>query len=539
MAPAKKTTTRPRKVASHRKRGPMHAAIAGGWPGVRALPVALGVVAAVILLVVTRQWLAGISNDSIAYVAAARGVLGGGGLITHLGEPLVSQPPLYPFLLAVAGGIFRCDPLLTAHAVNAILLGCVVWLSAGLFLRHLESPKALAILGVAFLPVAGPLFRVSVMAWSEPLFLLLTLIYLVHIESYAREEKVTSLVAAAVAAALACLTRYIGVAVVLAGAVSIVLLRKGRVKSRVRHLLVFGTITVLPLAAWLARNLSVSGTLFGPRAASGRTLVQNAGAAFTIVGGWYAHGRAAWLLAIFILVVAAVGVLAFLAARTAKSSAKAAAPPPGPMLTFTLVYVVLLVVSATSTAYDELDTRLLIPVFVPATLGLLLLFREAIALVSGHRGGRFVSGLLVAVLIVFLLALPSQTVLHATRYLRGMGWGYGAASWRGSPTVRYVARNRDKMYDHTTYSNAPEALYLLANTRARLSPGGEAAYARIGGRDLARLRGSWPPEGLAYLVWFDTVDRAYLFSEKDLGVVAEIAPATRLDDGTVYTVTRR
>ena len=309
----------------------------------RLLQAVSGVAAAAIVLVVTRQWLAGISNDSVGYIAAARGVIGGVGLVTHLGDPLVSQPPLYPLLLAIIGWAFGSAPLLLAHFVNAVLCGCVVWLSAILFLKHLGSARALAILGVAFLPVAGPLFRVSIMAWSEPLFLLLTLVFLTQIGSYVREGGTTALLLASIAAALACLTRYIGVAVILSGIVSILMLRRDDKKLRVRSLLTFVLISVLPLAGWLARNHAVSGTLFGPRVPSGRSLVQNLGAASTIVAGWYAHGRATWLLMALLVLVGVVGVLAHLAERrrAAAGSGRRGLVLPGPILTFAVVYLLL------------------------------------------------------------------------------------------------------------------------------------------------------------------------------------------------------
>jgi hypothetical protein len=79
------------------------------------LPLAmLGLIAAGISLLATYRYGAGLSHDSVEYVAAARHIAHGAGAVTFDGSPLVAWPRLYPALLATIDWAFAIDPLSSA-----------------------------------------------------------------------------------------------------------------------------------------------------------------------------------------------------------------------------------------------------------------------------------------------------------------------------------------------------------------------------------------------------------------------------------------
>ena len=57
--------------------------------------------------------------------------------------------------------------------------------------------------------------------------------------------------------------------------------------------------------------------------------------------------------------------------------------------------------------------------------------------------------------------------------------------------------------------------------------------------DLSQLRGNWPEEGKACLVWFDKIKGDYLFTVDDLRRAADIEQTVWLDDGGVYALERK
>ncbi|HYX44256.1 MAG TPA: phospholipid carrier-dependent glycosyltransferase, partial [Acidimicrobiales bacterium] len=210
---------------------------------------ALGVpalVGAATALLVSRRGVY-LSPDGLAYVGAARNLVDGHGLTAPPGAPpLANFPPLYPLLLA-AGGAFAADPLTVARFLNPVLFGATI-LVVGVIARRLTGSLPLA-LAAQLLVLSGKDFLAyHSAALSEPLFLLLALLAVAALARRRPDDRPGLLVAALLAAA-ACLTRYVGLALVGAGAVGLVLLDRG--PRRWRAVVSFTAAALFPLVVWL------------------------------------------------------------------------------------------------------------------------------------------------------------------------------------------------------------------------------------------------------------------------------------------------
>ena len=196
----------------------------------------------------------GANGDSAAYLLAARNVLAGQGLVSFttsgpsdmLTAPLSHWPPLFPLLLA-ALGLTGLDPAIGARllnaalfAVNVGLVGWLVWRLAG---------TGLAV-GVAVLLMLGAphILVLHSMAWTEPLFLTLTLATLILLAHALTGGGRRTLFAAALAAAAACQTRYVGLALLGLGGLALWLWPGRRLARRIGEGVVFGVLGVLPTA---------------------------------------------------------------------------------------------------------------------------------------------------------------------------------------------------------------------------------------------------------------------------------------------------
>lgn len=182
-----------------------------------------------------------VSPDAVFYVETARNWAGGRGFRPPAGLPPVDHfPPLFTALLAATG-----SPLGAARVVNALAFAGIV-LVVGLVVlwRTRSVPAALAASVLAL--AARDLLTYSASALSEPLFVLLALGGLAVLALHLERPRPALLAAAAALVAAACLTRYAGVALVVAGAGVLAWRRRWADAAA------FGAVTVAPLLAWLA-----------------------------------------------------------------------------------------------------------------------------------------------------------------------------------------------------------------------------------------------------------------------------------------------
>jgi len=502
------------------------------------LLLACSIAGVVLVLVGTGVHGAGLSPDSVTYVSVARNLALGRGFVTWSGGVMTSFPPLYPMLLAAIAHSLGRDPLSLAHVVNAVAFGVTVYLAGLLGHRYLSLPTWWVWLGLLLVLVSKPLFYVSTYAWSEPLFIVLVLLFLTYLDSYLARGDTGSLVLVSCFAALACLARYIGVTLIASGAVAILLLSRDRLKARVVACFLFGFLSCLPLGLWMLRNYSLTGTFAGGRAPSSYNLLQTAWFTFRTLASWYVPSSASerpllWLGLVGVSILVAGFCFGL---RENSRKLRAALVRTGPGVLFTVVYSGFLVISATVVAFDKINSRLLCPIYVPFTLAMLGLAQLLVETWSQWLSSRLVNIVLIACVAVSVLNSIDDNITHGTRCF-SEGLGYSAREWKESETLNYLQHGTlSKRYQ--VYSNAPDAIYILMGLPARRSPSRAFYNSPKRANSLSQLKGIWPEEGQAHLVWFNRKHRAYLFTPGDLERVANLEEIAMFDDGVVYFVSR-
>jgi|GEM_PF-5588108 len=218
-----------------------------------------------------------LTPDSIQYLNAAEHVLAGDGVISTI-TPLTSDapmtvlsdwPPLYPALIAWVArsgvDIFTAARILNLVALLALLVG------GGLLARRLGGPGAggAAMMVLAF---AFPVAMTAAFAWSETVATALVLFMFLALDRGLADIRWSrwSFLAAGILAGGAMMTRYLGLAAILAGGWGLWFLNLHRPRgSRVRGMLWFAVPAVVPNALWLYRNHVLTGATFGPRSGGG------------------------------------------------------------------------------------------------------------------------------------------------------------------------------------------------------------------------------------------------------------------------------
>ncbi|MBI9046169.1 MAG: glycosyltransferase family 39 protein [Anaerolineaceae bacterium] len=504
----------------------------------RILIVLLSLFGTGIILFATYNYGAGITPDSVGYIATARHIADGMGFITYNNAPLIVQPPLYPIILGAVDFVLRIDPLLSANVVSAILFGLSLYLSGVLFFKHLTLSPIFALLGTASLLTSIPLVIVFFMAWSEPLFIFFLILYLIAILIYSEKKNIKTLLLLSLSVALACLTRYIGVILVLTGIISIFLIQKDNVKNKFSHTFIFTFASVLPIGIWVGRNFFLSETLFGPRYPSLHTLFDNIRYTFDTIVSWYLPSRITDSRPILMLLSLIIGFLVCMIFVWAKTPITALLKQTRPLIVFILLviigYIGFLIISSTTTNYDSINYRLLSPIVVPITLILFSAIEILFKLIKQRFTSKPVESIFVAGIILWLIFPAKVTVLNVINQFNE-GTGFSAYYWEDSHTIQYIRDHN--LSNCTIYSNGADVTYLLLNINVKPIPSKSSGANVIA--DLSSLNNSFPQENKACLVWFNHITRKYLFTPDELISITNLEQVIQLDDGTIYVVSKK
>jgi hypothetical protein len=499
----------------------------------------LALIGATIVLLSTSRYGAGLTPDSVQYIGTARNLIKGAGFVSYDGNLMVVWPPLYPALLALLGGVLQIDPFLITNILNAIIFGLLVYFGGMLSFKYFSSFPAFALLGTLTILFSRPLLEVSLMAWTEPLFILLILLGLIFADSYLSKKTQTSLILFSSSAALAVLTRYIGVALILWGTLIILFFSKGALKNKIKSLAIFILISVLPLGLWLIRTYAIAGTFLGlwPKG-SANTFFPNIIITFNNLLSWYIPRIITDQRIILIILV--IGVVFFIgfACKDISKGSRVGLEVFIPIILFSFIYITFLIVSSTTTAYDPIDDRLLSPIYVPLTLGLLALSMKFVDSYRKRFPGMTVNSFLIIGISIWLLYPIASTIKTAVDVI-GNGRGYSGKVWMERETIQYLLQNQYLESRCTIYSNDSYAVYIDAHIPASPSPEKTRNNPSVWASELSSLRDSWPEEKNACLVWLNEDHPSDRFTVDELQTIAKMDLIAQLTDGAIYSITRK
>lgn len=504
----------------------------GGWGW--AVPRLFALAALLLVLFMTAPHGPGLSPDSAIYLSAAENLAAGHGLRDFTGEPLVRWAPGYPAVLAGAAAL-GLDLGPAARCLNAVLFAALVLLAARWLPRQVRDPR-LAAVALAAVAVSPALTRVSVYVWSEPLFLVLTLLCLLDLESFARRGGRGRLARAALWAAAATLTRYAGVSLLAPGLWVALSRRRETSARRLGDAALFAVLALAPLAAWLVRNRFVAGSFFGERAASSYPPAASLWLALEQMSRWLLpHPVAAAPLRVAVL-LAVVGLAAWaLARRGPEGDGAGERGPLAPAAVWAAAYLVVLVAWTSTAAVEQINERYLAPLYLP----FVALCAGALAALAQGPRRRFPRGAALALMLLWLAYPAAHTAWRWLAYADGGIDGYGTPAWRQSELARLVRAHPEAQ---PLFSNAPDAAYCLAGVPAKLSPRRTFYNSpQPAVRDLERARAAvaGAPGRRAYLAWFAGVERPFLHSVADLESVFAVRSQAVCADGELYSLEAR
>jgi len=506
----------------------------------------LAIAGSMAILVATR-WGIGVSPDSILYISGARALLAGHGISLQSPgggyDPITHFPPLYSGILAVIG-LTGVEVGLAARVVNALVFAACVFVVGCLLNRWSdEKVKWIPLIGVVLLLASWVSLEIHLMAWSEPLFILLGLLSLAVLGKDLDSPETRLLLIAAMLAGLAFLTRYAGAALVATGMLGLFLFSPMPINRRFYRACWFGAVSLIPIGLWLLRNTLMIGT------AAGRQFIfhvpgkAHVSQALTTLASWFLIPDTArtWIKVMVVLVVV-LGLLAAIFFGRERLSANhslrgrfSAIPGVIKLLgLFMLVYAGFLVFSISFIdANTPLDGRILSPVFV---FGLILAGYAAIE-VSHHsfmwkRWIKLIVG--IAALSFCILYLWRGANLLLRSYDAGIG--YNSVSWHHSETLSGLTKIPKGI---AIYTNIPDGVFFLTNQSVYGLP---SRYESMNQRpnpefaqELMEIR-EMSQNNEVVIVYFKGFDQANLPSEQELVDLLHAQVIEEYTDGTIFRV---
>jgi len=403
----------------------------------------------------------GISPDSTQYLSASSNLLAGSGLRVHWWNqgsvPLTHFPPGFPFALA---GLrrFSLAPESAALVVNLIALGAITVLAFALARRIAGGSVAAGIAAAFAVPLARDIQAVHAMVWSEALFIALGLAALLAIIRSIETNAWSPVIIAAVLAAMATMTRYVGLTVIGAGALSLVVIGAAPLGRRVLRSAAFLLVSCLPLGLFLLRNMQVGSSATNRDIAFHPPDPGHLRVAARTVYAWFIPiSGPDWLEALLVLTVAVtLTVLVGTSRRTLRQTKPLlggrARQAGTVLLIYSGMYAVFLVLSITfADAQTTLNARLLSPLLPAALILLIAGLVTRMTSVETRRPAVLASLALGVSAVVSLAGWISEA--------RRDGLGYNSVTWQGS---RLVAAVTSLPQNAVIYSNEPDAIeYLL------------------------------------------------------------------------------
>lgn len=315
---------------------------------------------------------------------------------------MTNWPPFFPAVLAFFR-LFGIEPSIAGRYFNIVCVGLTVMV-AGHWLHRFTRFRLVAIGATVTIVLSYPLARVSSYVLTEPLLILTTLLALVQIESFLSDKtSKLKLSLSIIFSALAPLTRWMGFTVIITGALLILMHRGSPARLKWRLAAFYSAASSLPVALWMTRSWFASGTLTGPRGGPWTSFGsgQSLGDSLSQIGeysSWWVFVRQdpGWLgicLGVAVVLVALETTKALVSARNPMaffkkidSSSDAKKRPALAFATFTIVYLLALVIVAPYTTDDPLYTRFLAITYVPLAIAVAI-WLDRFLLATYRSGG--------------------------------------------------------------------------------------------------------------------------------------------------------
>jgi hypothetical protein len=476
-----------------------------------------------IIFLFTRHGGIGICPDAVVYSTTAENLHTTGRLEDYGQGPLIDFPAFYPVFLSALMLLTGLKPLLFAPYLNALLFAVLIYLAGYIMEQFSYRSRWYKTAVLSCIVLSPALLEDYSMLWSETLFMVWLLLFMIALHRYFQSYSRNALIAAAMMASLACVTRYAGITIIATGGLLLLLDMKLPWQRKLTDLVLYSLISPLLLIINLARNYAVSGTMMGDREKSITSLSENTQDVGSVFCDWlpFLHRHHAAEIGIVVLAIAG---LVFLSLRQLWRHRRIT-NYENIAAVFSLIYVLFMIITATISRFETLNSRFLSPAFIP------LLWSGSSWIVPASQQSNKPAKKWLMVLagaFIFLSFQYNQYEIDSNTWedVKDAGIpGYTEDQWRYSETVLYIQKDSLPFKkDYSVYSDADDAIYFFTGKIANYLPH----------KDSKEEVQEFLNDPHCYLVWFndgadsDLVDLDFVTNVKKMKLVKQF------NDGAIY-----
>jgi hypothetical protein len=463
----------------------------------------------------------GLSPDSIVYLSTAQNIHDHGLINDYTNQPMMDFPAGYPIFLS--GLIF-----LTGHSVpwfgpvlDGLLFGLLIWLCGWIMDRFTHPSRWYKWPMLIFILLSPCLLEVYSMIWSESLFLLLSILFIIGCHRYFQDHSIRMLLGIAVIAGLSCLTRYAGLSVIMLG--GMLMLCDGRLRwgpKKIGHMVLFGSVAVLFPALNVYRNWRVTDTLTGYRERAIRSLGVNLHDIGSVFCDWLPFFKERYSFATAIALLFILGITGIFIYRLVKKTNFFSYDTIAGG--YFIAYAAFILYTASVSRFQQLDSRLLSPLFLPWLWG----STSWIPAVAARTPKKIVA--------TTILTIAGGCFLYGECAAFQFNWegikyagipGYTEDTWQKSPTIAYIRAHKSALLQSgTIYSSSTDGLWFLANIPADLMPHLETQ------EDIDYMM----RHDHFVVIWFDDSVNTDLIDVNYIKRYKKLVREIHFDDGAIY-----
>ncbi|MEA2066275.1 MAG: glycosyltransferase family 39 protein [Thermotogota bacterium] len=457
----------------------------------------------------------GISPDSTNYISAGENIYYGNGF--HVGysadslSPYTVWPPLYP--LSIAG--FMHLGFNAEQAARIIPILCFAFLMFHLFfIGKVLDGVFVGYIACLTCLVFTPLLWVTSFAWTEMPYIFFSVLAILFLIKFGRSNNARNkmLCASALFTALAILTRYIGITLLVVGLIVIVLKSKSRLKKMVYQILLFGCISFFPIILWVYRNITLTSHLSGGnRGESTIGLLANVNRTVRAILNDFLGPLSRMLFNNYaaLTIVAALFILLVVFAKIYPAKRKVLLEylrKNYVVFLYIFIYLITLIIMRSMWHFDAIGTRLTCPVYpflILVVISFILYVRRQIKK-SSLKPTLFLIITIFCVLFLVLQAGNSIGFYHGAKD----GQGYNSPFWRNNIGIGWVESNVPD--NATVYSDRADAIQFRLKRPSRYLP-------RAGNdKAINEFFETLKNEENSFIIRFKKTQRAYLLSNDEI-----------------------
>jgi hypothetical protein len=498
------------------------------------IPLLIGLAGFILVFISSSGNGIGISGDSVQYITWARNFLQYHSFTTPKGDYLTLWPPLYPLLISLSKMV-GINEFLSTRLISSISFGLIIFVT-GLWCLKYSRSLLLSIIG-SLLVFSKAIIQACCWAWSDPLFVLFTLAFLLLIPEILNNPTYKLVLMLALVTSAATLTRYTGVVLFPVGAFALFFGIK-QFRKKIIFTFIWGLVSVIPIGLWMLRTYRLTGSITGLRFTHHRPVFPFLNEIGVFFSSWFiaknTQSIPGWIfLALFSIIISAIFILYIYKLIESKNTNW----PVLAICLFIIAHILLLIYSAYNSCFGgPIEERFLSPLY---PLMIMLFMFSAIKLYAfTAKYVRF------AVVILYVLGISiwsyaafNQTY-SITKFLYHQGFGLANATWKNSQTIAWLKYNK---LNGKIYTNDSPALYILADMDSCLSPAKldcnpNPESIRLKQEEMEKFKSGLATDKNTYLIWFARHIRTYLYDPEQLQQFCNMRLAAQLNDGYIIAL---